>query len=325
MPAMQLDPEVVALLDEAAKANRVPLHQLEVPAARDVYALTCATNGLRGCREVQAQDTIAGTASSKLGIRIYRPAGVSAVDAPALVFFHGGGWVVGSLETHDSVCRCLAAESQCCVVAVDYRLAPEHPSPAAVEDSVTAFRWVAEHAASLGIDPSRIGVCGDSAGGFLATFVAHAQLTLGASVQPRIQILFYPVTDLTSESDGYARVTSGLLFTAITMRWFRDTYIQGRADPRDVRLAPLLFHELAGMPPTLIVTCGHDPLCEEGIGYASRLLEAGTRVWHLHLADQIHGFLTLGGRLHAAEDVLKLAGALAGRELRPAPLGGLVS
>jgi acetyl esterase len=232
-----------------------------------------------------------------------------------LVFYHGGGWVVGDLDTHDPVCRYLAKASQCCVISVNYRLAPEHPFPAAVIDSSAAFDWIVRNAATIGIDVDRIGVAGDSAGGFLATYVALERMIANEEVKPHVQVLFYPVTDLTAESEGYLRVMEGFSFTSVTMRWFRDHYVASSRSPSDTRLAPLLYLNLAGLPATFIVTSKHDPLCEEGVDYATRLEDVGVRVSHLHLGDQIHGFLTLGARIKVAESVLNLAGDYVHKEL----------
>jgi acetyl esterase len=308
---MSLDPDVLAYLNLVERAKRPPLHQLSVPEARAAYAFGCEMNGLPRDARVATADIVAHTSVGPIDLRSYWTADSERSLAPGLVFFHGGGWVVGSLDTHDSICRELALASGCRVVAVEYRLAPEHPFPAAIDDAVASYQWIARNAEELGIDASRLGVAGDSAGAFLATFVALSARDYVEESLPKLQLLFYPVTDLTIESSGYSRVTSGLPFTSATMRWFRDHYVRHAPGADDVRLAPLNAPDLTGSPDTLIVTSGFDPLCEEGVAYARRLQDSGVRVNHLHLADQIHGFLTLGLRINAARIVLDWAAAYA--------------
>lgn len=314
---MSLDRDVLAYLDLVERAKRPPLHQLPVPEARAAYALGCEMNGLSRDAGVAAANVVAHTSVGPLNLRSYwTNEDAERSLAPGLVFFHGGGWVVGSLDTHDSICRQLARTSGCRVVAVDYRLAPEYPFPAAIEDAVASYQWIAQNAESFDIDSSRLGVVGDSAGGFLATFVALSARDCAEEIRPKVQLLFYPVTDLTVESIGYPRVASGFPFTSVTMRWFRDHYVQHSLGADDVRLAPLNALDLTGSPDTLIVTSGFDPLCEEGAAYAHRLQDARVRVNHLHLADQIHGFLTLGLRINAARPVLDWAAAYARQKLK---------
>ncbi|MGI4860732.1 MAG: alpha/beta hydrolase [Janthinobacterium lividum] len=314
---MNLDQDVIDYLALVERAQRPPLHQLAVPAARAAYAFGCEIHGWPRDPRVRVTDVDAATAAGPLRLRVYRSGEDAPSGAPGLVFFHGGGWVVGSLDTHDPVCRELALASGCCVIAVDYRLAPENRSPAAADDALAAYRWIVEHADELGLDAARLGVAGDSAGGFLATVVALAMRDDPAAVRPKLQLLFYPVTDLTAESGGYDRVASGVPFTAVTMRWFRDHYVAHPAHGDDARLSPLNVPDLTGSPDTLIVTSGADPLCEEGAQYAHRLQAAGVRVDHLHLADQIHGFLTLGLRIRAARTVLDRAGEFARQKINP--------
>ncbi|SFU20891.1 alpha/beta hydrolase [Paraburkholderia aspalathi] len=313
---MSLDRDVLAYLDLVERAKRPPLHQMTVSEARATYALGCEMNGLPCDALVATADVVAHTSVGRLNLRSYwANEDTERSLAAGLVFFHGGGWVVGSLDTHDSICRELARVSGCRVVAVDYRLAPEHPFPAAIDDAIASYQWIAQNAAGLGIDSSRLGVVGDSAGGFLATFVALSARDYAEEIRPKLQLLFYPVTDLTVESAGYSRVASGLPFTSATMRWFRDHYVQHSQGADDVRLAPLNALDLTGLPDTLIVTSGFDPLCEEGAAYAHRLQDARVRVNHLHLADQIHGFLTLGLRINTARAVLGWAAAYARQKL----------
>jgi acetyl esterase len=225
---------------------------------------------------------------------------------PALLYLHGGGWVIGDLDSHDGICRRLANLAACRVIAVDYRLAPEHRFPAAVDDAVAALAWVAGNAAALGVDPARIAVGGDSAGGNLAAVLAIMGRD-GAAPAPVFQLLLYPAVDLTMASDSYARVTEGLPLTAASMRYFIDHYVPDAGQRLNWRASPLRAERLAGTPPALVLTVGHDPLADEGRAYADRLDTEGVRVTALHMADQIHGMLTMGRVIAAGDAVLQYA------------------
>jgi acetyl esterase len=227
-------------------------------------------------------------------IRVYRPAGVPASTLlPALVFFHGGGWVIGDLETHDVLCRQITAGAGISVVNVDYRLAPEHKFPAAVDDAWATTRWVAAHARELGIDAARLAVGGDSAGGNLAAVVAILARDLGGP-SLTLQVLTYPVTDVASESASYAEFADGFMLTRDSMRWFIANYLPNEQDALDWRVSPLRAASLAGVAPALIVTAGFDPLRDEGDAYARRLREAGVRVDTICYGGMIHGFAPMG-------------------------------
>ncbi len=242
-----------------------------------------------------------------LALRVYRgaPGGGSL---PCLLFLHGGGWVLGDLESHEGICRRIAAAACCCVVAVDYRLAPEHPFPAAVEDAAAALCWVVAQAATLGIDAARIAVGGDSAGGNLAAVIALMGRD-GTVPRCMYQILFYPVTDLGMTGESYERVTTGMPLTAAAMRYFADHYVPLHADRSDWRASPLRAASLEGAPPALVLTCGHDPLCTEGQLYAARLEREGVPVTAMHLSDQAHGVLNMGKAIGAVGGVLDFAAA----------------
>jgi acetyl esterase len=244
-------------------------------------------------------------------LRLYRGITTAAgTKLPALVYFHGGGWVIGDLDTHDSVCRHLANAARCVVVSVDYRLAPEHKFPAAVEDCFEATAWVAAEAAALGIDSERLAVGGDSAGGNLAAVVSLMARDRGAP-QLRYQILVYPAVDCEMTHPSIARFAEGFLLTRATMRWFYDHYLCSPADIENWRASPLRAPNLSDVAPALIVTAGFDLLCDEGKAYVRRLEDHGIAVQHRHFPEQIHGFLTMGKIIRAAVPALdEIAAAL---------------
>jgi acetyl esterase len=226
---------------------------------------------------------------------------------PALVFFHGGGWVVGDLDTHDVICRQIASQSGAIVIAVDYRLAPEHPFPAAIDDAWAATTWIAAHAMELGVDASRLAVGGDSAGGDLATVVTLMARDAGGPLL-RYQVLIYPVTDLSvdqpSPNDGV-----GYGLTRDLMRWYAGQYAPAREHRLDWRASPLLAPSLEHLPPALVITAAVDPLRDEGDAYARRMEEAGVAVDSVCLGGMVHGFLTMGGRIDTANRTVSIVAA----------------
>ena len=312
---MILDPDAARLLDMVREAGRPPLETLTPNEARMAYS---ATRALMQPEPQDVADVHNLSAPGPLGdikLRLYVPRGAPAgVAQPALVYFHGGGWVLGDLESHDGVCRHLANASGCRVVAVDYRMAPEFRFPAAFDDSAAATRFVFDNAPSLGIDPARIAVGGDSAGGNLAAAMA-VLATQGGLPRLAFQLLIYPVVDLAMTFDSYQRVTDGVLLTASAMRWFIDLYLNSAAERTDWRASPLRAADLSRTPPAFVLTVAHDPLCDEGIAYARRLAQEGVRVTHTHLSDNIHGFLTMGKVVRASALVTDAMGALLRKEL----------
>lgn len=240
-------------------------------------------------------------------VRLYRPPDPAAAMAnAAIVFFHGGGWIICDLDSHDDICRALCAEIGCTILAVDYRLAPEHPFPAAVEDAFSAVRWLAQESRALGIDPARIAVAGDSAGGNLAAVTAIAAAR-GELPPVACQILWYPVVDLSREAPSYSRCEFGLQLTAGAMRAMRALYVPADADTADWRISPLRAETLAGVAPSFILTVHHDPLCDEGIAYAQRLAEEGNVVTHVHLSGHMHGLISVGGMLADGRAAISMA------------------
>jgi len=251
--------------------------------------------------------------SGKIGYRRYRPLGTSNGSMPTLIFYHGGGFIAGNLDTHDSTCRRLANGSRCQVIAIDYRLAPEHPFPAALEDALTAARWAYDHAEELGADRERLGVGGDSAGGNLAAVVAQ----LGP-VPLRFQLLIYPVTDLRGGTASYEEHASGYYLTASEMSWFVGHYLSGgRGAADDARVSPLLADDVtvALTPPALIVTAEYDPLRDDGLAYAERLRATGVDVTTVHYDSMMHGFVSLADFLDDGRAALSEAAAAVARAL----------
>jgi acetyl esterase len=236
-----------------------------------------------------------------IAARIYLPRTLRKTDglAPGLVFFHGGGWVIGDLDSHDVVCRKLADEGQLIVISVDYRLAPEHKFPAAVDDAIAATKWIAGNAGQLGIDANRLIVGGDSAGGNLAAVVAIAAREANG---PAIagQLLIYPAIDFAMTHASHSEPETSILLTHSVIRWFRDQYLNAEADAGDWRASPVRAKTLAGLPPAYVLTVGADPLRDEGDDYAGRLRQAGVAVTHRSFPGQFHGFFTMGKLLQQA-------------------------
>jgi len=292
--AAALDPQARAVLDLVVKSGRPAYHQLSPKDARQLFRETRPASTPTPPEIGSVQDLTADGPLGPIPLRVYRPARVPAsTPLAALVYFHGGGWVIGDLETHDVLCRQLTAESGVSVVSVDYRLAPEHKFPAAVDDAWAATRWTVAHAGELGIDAGRLAVGGDSAGGNLAAVVALLARDQRAPVIG-LQILLYPVTDLAAETRSYRDFAEGYLLTLDGMRWFGAHYLNTRDEAADWRASPLRARSLAGLPPALIVTAGFDPLRDEGEAFAARLRDAGGRVDYVCYGGMIHGFVPMG-------------------------------
>jgi acetyl esterase len=306
--AAGLDPDAKALIARIAAAGRKPYHDMDVVLARRTYAEACRHTGLEPVHAIVrpiAQPR--GYAGPRL--RLYWPADAPPNERlPGVVFAHGGGWVLGDLDTHDTICRRLAKGVRAAIIAVEYRLSPETPFPGAVTDMVAALEAVATSPDTFGVNPNRLAVAGDSAGATLATVAALLAHEKG---WPSLaaQVLFYPITDLAAEAPSYVGVGGDHLLTAASMRWFRKLYLAHPDHASDWRASPLRAPSLKGAPQTLVVTCGQDPLCDEGRAYATRLEADGVSVSSLHLADQVHGFLTSGGALRQAPPVLDMAAA----------------
>ena len=227
-----------------------------------------------------------------IGCRIYAP--VRGEPLPALLYLHGGGWVIGDIDSHDSVCRALARRAGCVVLSVEYRLAPEHQFPAAPEDAWAALLWLHENAAAIGADPDRLAVGGDSSGGNLAAVLARWARDRGG---PRIaaQVLIYPVTDFDLDTPSYRTVGTGYGLTRESMRWYWEQYLNDPSDGASSDASPLRATDLSNLAPALVITCELDPLESEGSAYAAALAAAGVRVEHIHEAGMIHGYVRMAG------------------------------
>jgi acetyl esterase len=304
---MSLDPQAKALLEQMA-ANPDAPRLIDLPPAggREMYRAMAAMLDPQGVPIGKIEDrTIPGPAGG-VPVRIYTPVAAGGTG-PALVYYHGGGWVIGDLETHDALCRTLANEAGCKVIAVDYRLAPEHPFPAAIDDAYAAVKWVEANASEIGIDPNRIAVAGDSAGGNLAAAVS---LRAKAEKGPHIafQLLIYPVTDAPRTTQSYKDFAEGHMLEAEGMDWFWNHYVlSAGADPKHPYAAPLHAETLSGLPAAYVVTAGFDVLRDEGKAYAEALKKAGVEVEYVNYEGMIHGFFNMQGVLDVARDAVKAA------------------
>jgi acetyl esterase len=316
-----MDPEAAALLAQLALFPPAASH-LE---ARVNYHARCATVQPLSAPVAEVLDLAAGA----VPLRLYRPT-MRRSDCPALVYFHGGGWVLGDIASHDTLSRDLALASQCVVISVDYRLAPEAPFPAAVDDCVAATRYVFEHAAELGVDAGRIAVGGDSAGGNLAAVVCLA-LRAAAAPLPAFQLLIYPVTDMrgpvagAASRDSYKAFATGLGLTAASMEYFSRLYMgEGDADAAraDWRASPILAASLRGLPPALVLTAGCDVLRDEGRAYADALSSAGVSCSYVCFERQPHGFIKNGGVVREATAAVDMCAAALRRALGQAEKRG---
>lgn len=310
MPAPELPefaPDARIIIEAWREAGSVSFNHLSIEQARDAYRATAAKNGLAPQQVASIDDITLSYGVADAAVRLYRPLVETAEPLPCIVYLHGGGWVLGGLDTHDSVCRYLANQAGAVVAAVDYRLAPEHRYPAAVVDSRTALSAIGAQAEELGIDLDRIAVAGDSAGGTLAAILAIDSRD-GRAPAITGQVLLYPVTDLSRDSASYERMDEGVPLLAATMHWFGGHYL-GNADPSAWDASPLLLDDFAGLADAFVVTLGFDPLADEGIEYAGRLAHAGVNVTHHHLAPYPHGMFTSAGVVREGERMLAEAAA----------------
>ncbi|WP_436794546.1 alpha/beta hydrolase [Actinospongicola halichondriae] len=296
---MAVDPQVQTILDMLATAEAPPLTEQTPDQVRASFAAMGALGAPEEIHEI-VDSSVPGPAGD-IPVRIYRPSDERPL--PVLVWYHGGGFVIGDLDSHDAVCRSLANRSGCAVIAVDYRLAPEHPFPASPDDAVAAFDALRERASDLGIDPERMATGGDSAGGNLATIVANERRGAVA-----FQMLIYPVTDMNRTSQSYRDNAEGYLLSAELMAWFEGHYTGGN-DLDDPRVSPLFTEDLTGVAPAFLLTAEFDPLRDEGEAYGKRLIDAGVPVSMQRYDGMIHGFIQMDAVIDAAGDAIDEAAA----------------
>jgi acetyl esterase len=301
---MSLTPEVAGVVARMREA-KISFADLGLADARQFYIDTLATSGGEPSAMGEIVDHEIALDGRSIGARRYRPEGLAEGAAPTLVYFHGGGWVLGDLESHDRVCRQLAQRAGCQLVAVDYRLAPEHCLPASSDDAIAAYGYLVEHASAFDIDTQRLAVGGDSAGGHLSAVVALA--ARDASWPLALQVLIYPATDLREAASKYpskGRNANVPPLTAELMSWFGQRSVDANTDPLDWRVSPILAETLEGTAPALVITAGADVLMDEGVLYAARLADDGVEVEHAHYPGVIHGFIEMHAWLAATGDAM---------------------
>ncbi len=305
----ELDPELAAVVAEIEAAGVPQWHAMSVESARrieDEVFSGGASPDLRTVRDLRIDGP-----GGDLPIRTYRP---DRENPPTLVFTHGGGWTLGTLDSADNICRELASRAGCLVLSVDYRLAPEHPFPAATDDAYAALEWAAEYAEDLGGDPERLGVAGTSAGGNLAAASAIRARNTGRSSGGRTtgdsavsldgQFLLYPMTDRRFDRPSYADHGDGPLLTEADVRWFWDQYLRSPVDEHNPFATVCRAPDLSGVAPATVVTAGHDVLRDEGTAYAAKLADHGVETEHDHYPSMAHGFLSLTDSVSRADEAM---------------------
>jgi len=300
-----LDPMIQALLDRAPEFASYAIWEKSPAEAREDFRRFCQFAAPHDVPIGKIENISAGT----IPLRTYSPIAGGTGMLPAIVYFHGGGFVLGDLDSYDALCRTLANESNCRVIAVDYRLAPEHPFPAAIDDSFAAVRWVEDHAAELLVDANGIAVAGDSAGGNLAALVCQKAKERKGSPQIAFQLLIYPVMELSVQraEPADADEIAGFPLDPRALNWFQRLYVPDGIYPADARLSPLSAGDLAGLPAAYIVTAGLDPLRDDAIAYAERLKQAGVAAVQIDYPTMIHGFFSMQGLIPLASGAIAAA------------------
>ena len=317
-----LDPQARALIDLMIERNVPLVHTLSPAEARRLYRERRGFTQPEPPALAEVRELSMPGPAGPVPLRLYRThaAKSGGQPQPLLIYFHGGGWTIGDLDTHDVLCRQLALAGECVVLSVDYRLAPEHRFPAAVDDCLAATRWARGQATALGIDAKRIAVGGDSAGGNLAAVVAIMERDSGkgagsaAGAPPSAplaaQLLIYPATDMRAVAPSHKANAQSYLLTADSIHYYRGHYLAQEAQWSDWRASPLLAKDLKGLPPALVLTAGFDPLRDEGRQYADALSAAGNRVQYICFERQVHGFITMSRVLDEALSAVEVSGAV---------------
>jgi len=306
---MALDPQLERIFARMAPEGIPDLSALPLQDVRHWYFMLGSTLG-GPVLPMEVQDLFAESSEGRIPLRAYYPAGLGSRPHPGLIYLHGGGWTVGSIETHDKECRRLAQSCNVVVMSVGYRLAPEHPFPAGPQDVIAASRWILLNAESFGVDSNRVAIAGDSAGGSLSAVACLANRDLqGPTI--RCQILIYPSTDNGPESGLHLSRTEQARtppLPAEGMKMMVGSFLPNSEDGKDWRASPLLAEDHSNLPPALVITGGYDPLRDEGMAYAQKLIASGVDVLHRHFAGMTHGFFEMGGELDSVEDVIQTVG-----------------
>ena len=299
--------DVAADARDLVKAFRdngeISSQDLTLEEARENYRISCAASQIKVNAKLVVTDFECPVSGGTIRLRHYSKG--DDTPRPLLLYLHGGGWVIGDLDTHDGICRYMAKKTSANVVAVDYRLAPEHVFPVPYQDCVDALNWLAQNQQALKLDCSKTIIMGDSAGGNMATILANEK-HISQDIKIISQILLYPVTDLTASAPSYQKIKQGFSLVDKTMYWFREKYVPEKTDLKDRRLSPL-FHNHNKQPPMFIVTVGLDPLADEGCDYANLAAKSGTELEHHHLPRHMHGMFTSAGKVKTAKKMLKMA------------------
>ena len=310
-----LDPQAQALMQLMIDKGVPPVNSMTPVEARASYRSRRTFTQPDAPEVFKVEDKVVSYEGVNVPVRVYHPhAAQSQAALPGLVYLHGGGWTVGDLDTHDVLCRSLCLQADIVVVSVDYRMGPEHKFPAAYDDTVAAFNWTVAHAASLGIDASRIAIGGDSAGGNLS---AAACLGLrGQAVQPAFQLLIYPATIMWQDTASYHANGKGYMLTQESIAYYTENYLRNREDAKDWRASPQLAESHAGLAPAFVMTAGFDPLRDEGLMYANALTKAGVSSQYICFERQIHGFITMGRVMQEANTAVSLCASVLKTHLR---------
>ncbi len=303
---MPLDPLVKAFLDQMQAVPGPKMSEAGPAAAREMFVGMMQLVGPKDVPVGRTENLTVDSPGAKVPVRVYTPVAAGGNPMPALVYFHGGGWVIGNVETHDGLCRMLANEGGFKVISVDYRLAPEHKYPAALDDCFAALSWVMSNAADIGVDANKIGVGGDSAGGALAAEVAQLARQRGG-MPLDCQMLLFPVTQIGDQTSSLREFAVGYFLEKETLDWFYDCYLPAGADKNDPRVSPLRAKDLSGLPPAYVMLGGFDPLHDEGMQYVDKLRAAGVQVTVADYSDMVHCFVYLQAVLPQAHEALASA------------------
>jgi acetyl esterase len=303
---MALDPLVKAFLDQLASVPGPKLWEVPAQQARFMFAAMMQMVGPKDVPVGRIENIVMPGPAGDIALRVYTPVAAGGEPLPVLIFFHGGGFIIGDLDTHDGLCRMFANEGGYRVIAVDYRLAPEHPFPAAVEDAFAAVCWIEANAPALGVDANRIAVGGDSAGGNLSAVIAQLAKEKGA---PKIafQLLMFPATQIGQETASMREFSVGYFLDRQTMDWFYAQYAPAGTDKTDLRLSPLHAPDLSGLPPAYVLLGGFDPLHDEGLQYAQKLRAAGVEVEVADYKGMVHTFTYMQTLLPQAREAVTAA------------------